>query len=238
MWICLQCRRPWFYSWVGTIPWKRDRLPTGGSDSKASVYNAGDLGSIPGSGRFPGEGNGNPLQYSCLENPMDGGAWFRQLSMGSQRVGHNWVTSLSLSPTPVFLGFPGGSADKRIHLQRGRPGFALWVGKIPWIGEQLPTPVFWPREFHGLHSPWGGKESDRTEWLSLSLFGLPWWLSCKESSCNERDLCLITGLGRSPGEGNGYPLQYSGLENSMDCIVHGVTKSQTRLEWLSLSLGR
>ena len=47
----------------------------GGSDSKASAYNAGDLGSIPGSGRSPGEGNGNPLQYSCLENSMDGGAW-------------------------------------------------------------------------------------------------------------------------------------------------------------------
>ena len=47
----------------------------GGSDSKASAYNAGDLGSISVSGRFPGEGYGNPLQYSCLENPMDGGAW-------------------------------------------------------------------------------------------------------------------------------------------------------------------
>ena len=42
---------------------------------KASDYNEGDLGSIPGSGRSPGEGNGNPLQYSCLENPMDGEAW-------------------------------------------------------------------------------------------------------------------------------------------------------------------
>jgi hypothetical protein len=42
---------------------------------KASAYNAGDLGSIPGLGRSPGEGNGNPLQYFCLENPMDGGAW-------------------------------------------------------------------------------------------------------------------------------------------------------------------
>ena len=42
---------------------------------KESVYKAGDLGSIPGLGRSPGEGNGNPLQYSCLENPMDGGAW-------------------------------------------------------------------------------------------------------------------------------------------------------------------
>ena len=47
----------------------------GGSDGKASAYNAGDLGLIPGSGRSSGEGNGNPLQYSCLENPMDGGAW-------------------------------------------------------------------------------------------------------------------------------------------------------------------
>ena len=47
----------------------------GGSDGKASVKDVGDLGSIPGSGRFPGEGNGNPFQYGCLENPMDEGAW-------------------------------------------------------------------------------------------------------------------------------------------------------------------
>ena len=61
----------------------------GGSDGKASVYNPGDLGSIPGSGRFPGEGNDNPLQYSCLENPMDRGAWCRLLPMGSQRARHD-----------------------------------------------------------------------------------------------------------------------------------------------------
>ena len=47
-----------------------------GSDSKASAYNVGDPGSIPGLGRSPGEGKGNPLQYSCLENPMDGGTWY------------------------------------------------------------------------------------------------------------------------------------------------------------------
>ena len=46
-----------------------------GSDGKASACSAGDPGSIPGLGRSPGEGNGNPLQYSCLENPMDGGVW-------------------------------------------------------------------------------------------------------------------------------------------------------------------
>ena len=48
----------------------------GGSEGKASVYNVGDLGLIPGSGRSLGEGNGNPLQYSCLETRMDGGAWW------------------------------------------------------------------------------------------------------------------------------------------------------------------
>ena len=47
----------------------------GGLDGKASAYNAGDPGLIPGSGRSPGEGSGTPLQYSCLENPMDRGAW-------------------------------------------------------------------------------------------------------------------------------------------------------------------
>ena len=54
----------------------------GVSEGKASI-NAGDLDSIPGSGRFPGEGNGSALQYSCLENPMDGGGWCRLPSMGS-----------------------------------------------------------------------------------------------------------------------------------------------------------
>ena len=77
---CLQCRRPWFGSWVGKIPWRRDRLPTpvflgfpGGSDGKESTWNAGDLGLIPGLGRSPGEENGYPLQYSCLENSMNRG---------------------------------------------------------------------------------------------------------------------------------------------------------------------
>ena len=53
-------------------------------------------------------------------------------------------------------------------LQCGRPGINLWVGKIRWRTERLPTPVFWPREFHGLYSPWGHKESNRTKRLSLS----------------------------------------------------------------------
>ena len=59
-----------------------------GPEGKASACSAGDLGSIPGSGRSPGEGNGNPLQYPCLENPMDREAG-RLQSMGLQRVGHD-----------------------------------------------------------------------------------------------------------------------------------------------------
>ena len=60
--------------------------------------------------------------------------------------------------------------------------------------------------------------------------GFPCGSAGKESTCNAGDLGLIPGLGRSPGERKGYPLQYSGLKNSMDCIVHGVTKSWTRLQ--------
>ena len=70
-----------------------------GSDSKESACNAGDLNSIPGLGRSPGEGNGNPLQYSCLENPMDRGAWWATVH-GVARVGHDLATT----PPPVGEG--------------------------------------------------------------------------------------------------------------------------------------
>ena len=93
-----------------------------------------------------------------------------------------------------------------------------------------PTPVLLPGKSHGLrslvgYSPWGRKELDTTEQLHFIQSGrLPWWLSWYAG-----DLGSIPGLGRSPGEGKGYPLQFSGLENSMDYTVHGVTKSQTGL---------
>ena len=79
-------------SWAGKIPWRMDRLCTpvflgspGGSDGKESGRKVGDLGSVPELGRSPGGGHGHPLQYSCLENPMDRGAW-RAIVHGSQRV--------------------------------------------------------------------------------------------------------------------------------------------------------
>ena len=80
------CTTKWFHFFFF------NRFPSG-SDSKVSAHSAGDLGSIPGSGRSPGEGNGNPLQYSCLENSMDGGAWWATVH-GLQRVGYDWARSL------------------------------------------------------------------------------------------------------------------------------------------------
>ena len=85
----------WFFRW----PYKVTHF-LGGPDSKESACNARDIGLIPGSGKFPGEGNGYTLQYSCLENSINRGPWWAPWglneSMGLQRVGHNWVT-LSLS---------------------------------------------------------------------------------------------------------------------------------------------
>ena len=67
--------------------------------------------------------------------------------------------------------------------------------------------------------------------------GFPCGSAGKESTCSVGDLGLIPGLGRSPGEGKGYLLQYSGLENSMDCIVHGVSKSLTQLSDFHFTIG-
>ena len=63
-------------------------LAPGGSDGKEFTCNAGDQGLIPGSGRSPGEGNGNPFQYSCLENPMDRGAWWATVH-GVAKIGRD-----------------------------------------------------------------------------------------------------------------------------------------------------
>ena len=68
----VHCQNSWNFALLIEAIYCLSDFP-GGSEGKASAYSAGDLGSIPGSGRSSGEGNGNPLQYSCLENPMDGG---------------------------------------------------------------------------------------------------------------------------------------------------------------------
>ena len=93
----------------------------------------------------------------------------------------------------------------RIRLQCRRPQFDSWVGKIRWRRDRLPTPVF---------------------------LGFSCGLAGKEFACNVRDLGLIPGLGTSPGDGNGYPLQYSGLENSMD---YSMGSQRVRGHWVTFT---
>ena len=108
---CLQCRRPQFDSWAEKIPWRRERLPTpgflgfpSGSDSNESTCNEGDCGLIPGLGISPGGGHGNPLQDSCLENPMDRGAWWATVHGVTESDTTEWrSTVLHLQMTYCFI---------------------------------------------------------------------------------------------------------------------------------------
>ena len=118
---------------------------------------------------------------------------------------------------------------------------------IPALGRSgegwQPTPVFLPGKSQGQrrvvgYCPWGHKESDTTERLTHTIvplgqveikwaIGIPGGSDNKESACNAGNPGSIPGSGRSPGEGNGYPLQYSCLENSMAGYSPWITKSQT-----------
>jgi len=151
-----------------------------------------------------------------------------------------------------FLGFPGGSDCKESACNVGDLGLIPGSGKSPEEGHGNSLQYSCLENPHGQRSltdwsPWGCKESDMTEQLSTHTFKvfylLPWIeLSTnfpgvsdgKGSASNVGHPGSILGLGRSPGEGNGNPLQYSCLEKSMDngawrATVHGVTKSQIQL---------
>ena len=99
-----------------------------------------------------GEGNGNPLQCSCLENPRDGGAWWEAVYGVTQSRTRLKRLSSRNSSKEHFMGFPGGASGKEQACQcRGhkRSRFDPWVGKIPWRRARQPTPVFLPTESHG-----------------------------------------------------------------------------------------
>ena len=110
--------KPWLVG-LGITPGSRS-FP-GGSQGKESAYNAGDPGLVPGLGRFPGEGNGYPLQYSCLGNPMDGGAWWAAV--------HGIAKSRTrLSDFPFTFHFHALEKEMATH-----PSVLAW--RIPGTGE-------------------------------------------------------------------------------------------------------
>ena len=112
---------------------------------------------------------------------------------------------LSQNNTVIYyVGFPCSSAGKESACNAGDPSSIPGSGRSAGEGIGYPFQYLWPSHF------------------SCASAG-------KESTCNVVDLGSIPGLGRSLGEGKVYPLQYSGLENSRDCIVHGISKSRTRL---------
>ena len=103
----------------------------------------------------------------------------------------------------------------------------LIIHGLPWISQLVKNPPAMqetPVQFLGQEDPLEKGKATTPVFLDFPCGSIG-----KESACNTGDLGWIPGLGKSPGEGKGCPLQYSGLENSMDCIVHGVTKSQTQL---------
>ena len=153
-------------------------------------------------------------------------------------------------PTPVFSGSPGGSGGKESTCNVGDLGSNSALGRSPGAGYGNPSILAW--RIPWTEAPDGlqytGSQRIRHDWaakhrtahtlsrllklrlIQLTLFaGFPCGSSGQESACNTGDLGSIPGLGRSPKGGNIHPLKYSGLENSMDSIVHGVTKSRTRV---------
>ena len=149
------------------------------------------------------------------------------------------------------MGFPGRASDKELTCNARdvkRHQFDPWVGKSPWSIAQQPTPVFLPRKSHGQrslagYSPQGCKTLDVTEVTQHAMHKYKYTHICTRACLvpqmvknlpEMQDLGSIPGSGRSPGEGNCNPHQYSYLENSMDrgawrAIVHGVAKSQTQM---------
>ena len=149
----------------------------GGSDSKESACKAGDPGSTLGLGRSPGEGNGNPLQYSCLENPMDRGTWWATVhgvSKSWRRLSNFTFTFFHFQAG--HMGLPWWLRQQRICLQCRRLRFNPWAGEILW-GRKWPPRL----QYSCLENPTGrgawratvhaAAESDMTEWPTLALQG-------------------------------------------------------------------
>ena len=173
-----------------------------GSDNKESAYSVGDPGSIPGSGTSPGEGHGNPLQYSCLEDSMDRGAW---LVHGVTTVRHNWVTN-------TFTFSRKAVSVWHLHLSILIP--VWWVFSL-FCMIVVHTETFW-EGVHRFHLTVLGLQTQKmiiNPWTSLHKPRRSWdrqWLSCLAAVWREirwEDLQAaswrLTGSEKVPKESGG-----------------------------------
>ena len=161
------------------------------------------MGSIPGSGRCPRGGIGNPHQFSCLGNLMDRWATVRGVTRSWTQLS-NWAHNICLDA----------------HV-------------LPPVPPFFPTTTVSPLVPHLFPIEWKLAQARNYIFATCSV-GFPGGSDGKESACIVGDLGSVPGSGRSPGEGNGYPIQYSCLENSKDrgawqATVHEIAKSWTRL---------
>ena len=133
-------------------------------------------------------------------------------------------------------GLPCGSDSKESACQCRSPRSSPWVGKIPWRRAWQPSILVWripwTEEAGGAWTSPDGQHRNQIDYILCSQR----WRSSTQSAKTRPGAVAQTmnslfgpWVAKIPGEGNGYPLQYTGLENSMDCIVHRVTKSQTQL---------
>ena len=184
----------------------------GGSDSKESACSVGDPGSIPGLGRSPGEGKGNALQYSCLENPMDGGAW--QATVHGVSKSQTWLSNFTIKCQQCTR----ASACKGLYINNNALiwaplSFSLYQQRKRGVVQSSQCCVGVWNQVCLILRP---MVSIR-HWVPLAwVQGFPGSSVVKKTSASAGDAGSIPGWGRSPGEENGYPLQYSCLENPIN----------------------
>ena len=215
--------------------WTTFTLTPGGAVMKNPPARSGgtrDMDSIPRSGKSPEGGYGNPLRYSYLENPVDRGVW--QVTVYG--VAKSWTWLSEYTHINSYFLFHRVQIDFQVFLK-------LWLfdhlnSLVTWVESALESFVFQikkkTQKIMGVRSTKIQKYWPQIWLLKKSHNRFPGGSDGKASAYNVGDPGSIPGLGRSPGEGNGNPLQYSCLENSMDggdwwATVHGVTKSRTRL---------
>ena len=202
--LCDRRQKQWSHLYEG-LPWWLSY-----KESACNPGAAGDLGSIPGLGRSPGEGNGNPLPDFCLEKPRDRGAWRAIVCVSQSQTTEQLTLSLSLWASlvaqlvknpPAMRETWAWSLGGEDPLEKGPTTHSsILAWRIPWTEEP-----------GGLQSVGLRRVEHKWESFIFPFLGLPGSLEGKESACSAGNPSLIPGSERPPRVGNGNPIQYSCL---------------------------